>query len=213
MVEKWKRKLKEKLNQAVSDDRGSAFVAVIIGVTALMIIGTTVMSLATNYVITVIVDQDVTENFYETEGVLGEVRSGLEEICGKANEYAYMEVINNYNSTSTTTDDTLSSTMETKSDVYAVKYLTGIVSLLKNPGMHTLNNATNTVDNRMDNTNGWDGIDQPTAADWKSFDIEPIKKMVTRPSTLGSTYGGGGLRYGFRIEREGGSSTGKIEKM
>lgn len=213
MVEKWKRKLKEKLNQAVSDDRGSAFVAVIIGVTALMIIGTTVMSLATNYVITVIVDQNVTENFYETEGVLGEVRSGLEEICGKANEYAYMEVINNYNSTSTTTDDTLSSTMETKSDVYAVKYLTGIVSLLKNPGMHTLNNATNTVDNRMDNTNGWDGIDQPTAADWKSFDIEPIKKMVTRPSTLGSTYGGGGLRYGFRIEREGGSSTGKIEKM
>lgn len=213
MVGKWKRKLKEKLNQAVSDDRGSAFVAVIIGVTALMIIGTTVMSLATNYVITVIVDQNVTENFYETEGVLGEVRSGLEEICGKANEYAYMEVINNYNDTSTTTDDTLSSTMKTKSEVYAVKYLTGIVSLLKNPGMHTLDNATNTVDNRTDHTNGWDGSDQPTAADWKSFDIEPIKKMVTRPSTLGSTYGGGGLRYGFRIEREGGAATGKIEKM
>ena len=77
MFGKWMQKLKEKLNQAGSDNRGSAFIAVIIGVMALMIIGATILSLATNYVITVITDQKLTENFYETEGAVGEIRSGL----------------------------------------------------------------------------------------------------------------------------------------
>ena len=51
MFGKWMQKLKEKLNRIKDDDSGSAFAFVVIGVTALMIIGATVLSLATNYVV------------------------------------------------------------------------------------------------------------------------------------------------------------------
>lgn len=210
MFGEWIHKLKEKLNRMKDDDSGSAFVFVVIGVTALMIIGATVMSLATNYVVAVIVDQYTTENFYETEGSVAEIRSGLEEICGEANEYAYMEVINNYNAKPTSTpaalDETLSSTMSTKKEKYAVKYLTGIVSLLTNSGINKLDNSVNLADNK----NKWDGKNQDEA-DWASFDMKPvIKKMVTKPETVGSTYGGDVLHYGFRVVK---NTTTKTSEM
>lgn len=198
MFGKWMRKLKEKLNRMKNDDSGSAFVFVVIGVTALMIIGATVLSLATNYVVSVIVDQHTTDHFYETEGAVAEVRSGLEEICGKANEYAYMEMINNYNATPTSapSDETLSSTMGSMKEKYAVKYLTGIVSILSNPSIDKLSNAVNI----FDNTSRWDGTNQETTQ-WGSFNMDPvIKKMVTRPETVGSTYGGNILHYGFLVD-------------
>lgn len=198
MFGKWIQKLKEKLNRMKEDDSGSAFVFVVIGVTALMIVGATVMSLATNYVVAVIVDQYTTEHFYETEGSIAEIRSGLEEICGEANEYAYMDIINNYNAKPTAApgpDDTLSSTMTTKRDKYAVKYLTGIVSMLKDPSITKLSNSNNLEDNK----NKWDGKNQEKSA-WDSFDMDKVvKKLVTRPDTLGSTYGGNVLHYGFRV--------------
>ncbi len=173
MFDKWKRKLKEKLNRINEDDRGSAFLVVILGVMAVTMIGATIMSLATNYVITVIVDQKSTDNFYETESGLAEIRSGIEEICGECNENAYMDIIKNYNS------DALSGTMRAK---YANEYLTGVISKL-----------TGTVVT-------WDGVDQPNPDDWHSFSLVPIQKMTTRPTTVSSTYGGNVLRYGFRKE-------------
>lgn len=185
MFDKWKRKLKEKLNRINEDDRGSAFLIVILGVMFMTIVGSTVMSLATNYVITVIVDQNSTDNFYETEGVLAEIRSGLEEICGECNEKAYMEIINKYNV------DSMSGEMKKE---YGMLYLTGIATKLTNPAWNA---------STQDPTVTWDGVDQATDAEWKSFNIDPIiKKMVTRPSTLSSTYGGSSLRYGFRYDAE-----------
>ena len=184
MFDKWKRKLKEKLNRMNEDDRGSAFLIVILGVMFMTIVGATVMSLATNYVITVIVDQNSTDNFYETEGVLAEVRSGLEEICGECNEKAYMEIIDKYNESS------MSGKME---EEYGMLYLTSVATKLTNPSWDTSTPPIIT----------WDGVDQPTSASWQSFSIDPvIKKMVTRQSTLSSTYGGGTLRYGFRYDDE-----------
>ena len=199
MFGKWMQKLKEKLKRMRDDDSGSAFAFVVIGVTALMIIGATVLSLATNYVVSVIVDQHTTDHFYETEGAVAEIRSGLEEICGKANEYAYMEMINNYNARPTSapiSDQSLSSTMNSMKEKYAVKYLTGIASILENPTIDKLDNSQNTVDK----TSKWDGTDQDKSI-WGSFNMDPvIKKMVTRPETVGSTYGGNALRYGFQVD-------------
>lgn len=212
MFEKWKRKLKEKLHRVNSDDRGSSFVVVIIGVMSLMIVGATILSVATNYVITVIVDQNVTDNFYDTEGVMGEIRSGIEEICGEANEYAYMEVINHYNASSDPSDGTLSSKMDTMKDKYAVKYLTGIVSMLNKPTITKMSDSLNEFDNTI---SGWDGTNQKKE-DWKSFPVatlEKVKKMVTMPDTVGSTYTGDQLKYGFCIKREGDDPDGKIEEM
>lgn len=212
MFEKWKRKLKEKLHRANQDDRGSSFVVVIIGIMALTIVGATILSVATNYVITVIVDQNVTDNFYDTEGVMGEIRSGIEEICGEANEYAYMEVINHYNAASDPSDGKLSSKMDTMKDKYAVKYLTGIVSMLNKPTITTMSDSLNEFDNTM---SGWDGTNQEKE-DWQSFPVatlDKVKKMVTRPATVGSTYTGNQLKYGFCIKREDDDPDGKIEEM
>lgn len=213
MFEKWKRKLKEKLHRVNQDDRGSSFVVVIIGIMALTIVGATILSVATNYVITVIVDQNVTDNFYETEGVMGEIRSGLEEICGAANEYAYMEVINHYNAASDPSDGKLSSKMETMKDKYAVKYLTGIVSMLNKPTIiSSMDDSKNEFDNII---SGWDGTNQEKE-DWQSFPVatfDKVKEMVTRPATVGSTYAGNQLKYGFCIKREDDDPDGKIEEM
>lgn len=212
MFEKWRKKLKEKLHRVKQDDRGSSFVVVIIGVMALMIVGATILSVATNYVITVIVDQNVTDNFYDTEGVMGEIRSGIEEICGEANEYAYMEVINHYNAVSDPSDGKLSSKMDTMKDKYAVKYLTGIVSMLNKPTITKMSDSLNEFDNTI---SGWDGTNQKKE-DWQSFPVatlEKVKKMVTMPATVGSTYAGNQLKYGFCIKREGDDPDGKIEEM
>lgn len=186
MFDKWKRKLKEKLNRMNEDDRGSAFLIVILGVMFMTIVGSTVMSLATNYVITVIVDQNSTDNFYETEGVLAEVRSGLEELCGECNEKSYMEIINKYNA------DSMSGKMKKE---YGMMYLSGIASSLTN----------STVSWPADSEWTDEGTNTKVSSQ-KSFNLDPvIQKMITRPyydndttkPTLTSTYGGGILRYWF----------------
>lgn len=64
---------------------------VVIGVMATAIIGATVLSLATNYFVSVVVDQQGTDNYYETEAIVAEIRSGIEEVAGVSNEVAYME--------------------------------------------------------------------------------------------------------------------------
>ena len=81
MIKKWIKKFNEKLHKANEDDRGSAFVMVVIGVMATAIIGATVLSLATNYFVSVVVDQQGTDNYYETEAIVVEIRSGIEEVA------------------------------------------------------------------------------------------------------------------------------------
>ena len=81
MIKKWIKKFNEKLHKANEDDRGSAFVMVVIGVMATAIIGATVLSLATNYFVSVVVDQQGTDNYYETEAIVAEIRSGIEEVA------------------------------------------------------------------------------------------------------------------------------------
>ena len=57
MIKKWIKKFNEKLHKANEDDRGSAFVMVVIGVMATAIIGATVLSLATNYFVSVLISR------------------------------------------------------------------------------------------------------------------------------------------------------------
>ena len=120
MIKKWIKKFNEKLHSVSEDDRGSAFVMVVIGVMATAIIGATILSLATNYFVSVVVDQQGTDNYYETEGFIAEIRSGIEEIAGESNEVAYTETLKDYNSS----DGNLQ-------DKYAQLYLSGIMALKK----------------------------------------------------------------------------------
>lgn len=121
MIKKWIKKFNEKLHSVSEDDRGSAFVMVVIGVMATAIIGATILSLATNYFVSVVVDQQGTDNYYETEGFIAEIRSGIEEIAGESNEVAYTETLKDYNSSNGNLQDK-----------YAQLYLSGIIYGIKN---------------------------------------------------------------------------------
>ena len=128
MIKKWIKKFNEKLHKANEDDRGSAFVMVVIGVMATAIIGATVLSLATNYFVSVVVDQQGTDNYYETEAIVAEIRSGIED--------AYMEPLDSYNAASGELQD-----------VYSKLYLSGIIYGIKNRNNFTKDNYKTYIDN------------------------------------------------------------------
>lgn len=79
-----------------SNKEGSSLISVIIGVLFLAAIGIIVLTVANQYMIAVNVDHNASDNFYQTEGILEEVKTGLLEYAGDAGETAYKEVVENY---------------------------------------------------------------------------------------------------------------------
>lgn len=183
MWKKIRMKLKEKLDKINEDDRGSAFVFVIIGVMFVSIVGATVLSLATNYVTAVIVDHYSTDNFYQTEGYLSEVRSGIEELAGEINENAYLEVMENYTSTVAATPapgaTASPASLTGKKYEYGKKYLAGIVRELNDDPVNPQISGANDV---------FKNIQTDKVTPWATVKIDKIKKMTTNPAALSSTY-------------------------
>lgn len=99
---------------------GASFISVIIGVTFLATLGITILTIATRYMSTVIVEKYSSDNFYQTEGILEEVRTGLLEYADTASETAYTDVLENYTKES-----------ENMKDVYSKKYLSGLATVLR----------------------------------------------------------------------------------
>ncbi len=188
MFQKLRSLLKEKLDKIRKDDSGSAFIFVVIGVMFVSIVGATVLSVATNYVTTVIVDHYSTDNFYQTEGYLSEIRSGIEEIAGRANEKAYLEVVEHY------TSPKMTSQMKT---IYGKKYLTGIVRKLNHDALVPTETSAEIKD-----IESKPAADSTVTTDWEQLSMDLIKKMSTNPGTLGSTYGTNDLRYRFEYDKD-----------
>lgn len=91
------RKLKNlKGYKGAGKKEGSSMVSVVIGVLFLSAIALTILTVATRYVVTVIVDRGSSDNFYQTEGILEEVKTGLLEYAGDASETAYKDILENY---------------------------------------------------------------------------------------------------------------------
>ncbi len=176
MLKKYIANMKKRLNMIKDNNRGFAFVFVIVGVMAVAVIGATVLSLATNYYLSVVSDERSGESFNSAEGVLGEIRSGLEEIAGYSNEEAYLDVMENYGTSS------YQGKMYKK---YGIKFLTGIVNGIQ--GNALVNKA------KVNGTITWDGIEEPESTKWHTISVDTIKKMTTRPETIKSV----SLRYGF----------------
>lgn len=114
MLRKWK-------NRKLNKKEGSSLVSVIIGVVFLAAIGLTVLTVASKYLVTVIVDRNSTDNFYQTEGILEEVRTGLLEYAGNASEAAYTKVLENY-----------TAEKASMKEVYAKKYLSELAKRINN---------------------------------------------------------------------------------
>lgn len=75
---------------------GYSLISVIIGILFLSAIGVLVLTVANQYMIAVNVDHQASDHFYQTEGILEEVKTGLLEYAGDAGETAYKEVMENY---------------------------------------------------------------------------------------------------------------------
>ncbi len=75
---------------------GSTLVSVVIGVLFLAAIGIIVLTAANAYMISVNVDYNSSNNFYEAEQILEEVKTGLLEYAGDASEEAYKYILEHY---------------------------------------------------------------------------------------------------------------------
>ena len=66
---------------------GSSLVTVIIGILFIAAIGTILLTIASRYFISVNVDHNASDNFYQTEGILEEVKKNTGELTESVNKF------------------------------------------------------------------------------------------------------------------------------
>lgn len=112
------------VNQFVMRDReGSSLISVVIGVLFLAAIGLIVLTTANQYMISVNVDHNSANNFYDAEAILEEVKTGLLEYAGDAGEEAYRYVLENY-----------AKDKNSKREIFSKKFLTLLATKLQSSG-------------------------------------------------------------------------------
>ncbi len=167
---RWLDHLKQNIRGKVfsSKKEGASLVSVVIGVVFLAAIGLTVLTVATRYIINVVADRETTDNFYQTEGILSELRTGLLEKAGDSAETAYTDIFEHYTDTSYTTS------MKEK---FSKEYLTGIATSLLESGTYTWD------DSKL-------GVSQVGS-------IDKLKKMTRVPDAVETvdTRAGGDLHF------------------
>lgn len=100
---------------------GSSMVSVIIGVTFLAAVGLIALTVATHYITAVYVDRNSTDNFYQTEGILEEVKTGIVQYASESADDAYQYILDHY----------LNQTTENKKDQFAKMFMTLMGKKLK----------------------------------------------------------------------------------
>ena len=167
---RWLDHLKQNIRGKVfsSKKEGASLVSVVIGVVFLAAIGLTVLTVATRYIINVVADRETTDNFYQTEGILSELRTRLLEKAGDSAETAYTDIFEHYTDTSYTTS------MKEK---FSKEYLTGIATSLLESGTYTWD------DSKL-------GVSQVGS-------IDKLKKMTRVPDAVETvdTRAGGDLHF------------------
>lgn len=101
---------------------GSSMITVVIGVAFLLSIGLIILSVSTKYVTSVYVDRNSTDNFYQTEGILEEVKTGLLQYASQSADEAYRYILNHY----------LDATTENKKTQFSKMYIELLKKRLNN---------------------------------------------------------------------------------
>lgn len=191
---KWLKKSRE----------GSSMVSVIIGVIFLAAVGLIVLTLATRYVSSVYVDRNATDNFYQTEGILEEVRSGLVQYAGDSADEAYRYILDHY----------LEQTTENKKNRFAKMFLTLMEKRLKGEAIPDVENQseefgrlfTKGVSGTLQEEQKQffdefdDGLDQLKACGSEEERTERIKKLSTKPEAVG--FSEGKTQYEYILEKD-----------
>lgn len=75
---------------------GATLVTVIIAAAFLIAVGVVVLAVTTRYLVSVYMDRNTTDNLYDAEGILAEVKSGLLQYAGDSGKESYQMVLENY---------------------------------------------------------------------------------------------------------------------
>ncbi len=156
---------------------GASLVSVVIGTLFLLAIGLTVITVATKYVVAVIVDRNSTDNFYNAEGILTEVRTGLLEQAGESGKTAYTDVLEKYNSDA-----------KSLKDEFSKEYLSGIATYFLSTGTYTYDDSDADASKHFD---GKLGVDQNCG----TGSIDKLKSLTTKADAVTTTSADGNLHF------------------
>ncbi len=181
---RWFREKKENIVQKLRSRRkeGASLVSVVIGTMFLLAIGLTVITVATKYVVTVIVDRNSTDNFYNAEGILAEVRVGLLEQAGTSGKSAYKDILENY-----------TSSKKNMKDEFSKKYLAGIATYLLSTGSYTYDDKSSDTTKHFDAKLG-------VLQDCGSHSVDKVKNLSKKPDSVTTTSSDGDLHFVINYE-------------
>lgn len=167
---------------------GTSLVSVIIGTVFLMAIGLTIITVATKYVITVVVDRISTDNFYNAEGILAEVRTGLLEKAGESGKKSYTEILENY-----------TSSKKNLRDEFSKKYLSGIATYLLATGTYTYDDSSADSSKHFDDKLG-------VLQNCGNNSIDKLKNLTQKADAVTTTAADGNLHFVINYDTEKGYS-------
>lgn len=176
---------------------GSSLVSVIIGVCFLAAIGLVVLIVATRYVSAVYVDRNSTDNFYQTEGILEEVKTGLMQYASEAADDSYLYIMDHY----------LDQTTENKKTQFAKMYLTLLTMKMKGQSVPDVKTQTEDFGNLFTKDGSQEkffqefdnqlGVVQGCGSN--EANLNCIKKLSTKPDAV--TLIKGATQYEYEIEK------------
>ena len=127
--------MKRLLKRMNAKREGATLITVVIATAFLIAIGVVILGASTKYLASVYVDRNATENLYDSEGVLAEVRAGLLEYANEAGKDAYRLIVENYDTIGyDVTVDALGHEIKTPvtlRDRFATLFIAGIVDRLR----------------------------------------------------------------------------------
>lgn len=115
-----------KKNKLFHNNKGSTLILVIVSIGFISILSTLLLSLTVSNIEMKKINQSAKLNFYDTESALDEIKSGIEQVCAKALEKTYYEVMKQY------TDHTID-----KKQVFAKQYINELQSYFVDSIDHT----------------------------------------------------------------------------
>lgn len=118
---------------------GSSMISVVIGVTFLAAVGLIALTAATHYITAVYVDRNSTDNFYQTEGILEEVKTGIVQYASESADDAYQYIIDHY----------LNQTTENKKDQFAKMFMTLMGKKLKGEAIPNVKTQSESFGNQF----------------------------------------------------------------
>lgn len=129
----------KRLLKKIGDMReGATLITVVIATAFMLAIGAIILAATTRYLVSVYMDRNSTENLYDAEGILEEVRCGILEYAGQSGEEAYKEILSNY--------ELNKGNLRT---IFGKKYISGIIDRIKGsaPGTFDINDTNDPKDN------------------------------------------------------------------